>query len=267
MDKMIVTVFDNESQAYEASQALRDLHFEGSVLVYSGAVISKDADGNVQLRAIDDEGPIGTAVGMAFGSLFGAVAGGPIGMLAGTEIGGWTGLFADAYNYDRGTEFVSEVANRLDEGKCALVIQVDEGWTAPVNARLEEIGGQVYRRDLERVEAEQWLREIEAEERALEQLEAELEQASDETRAELQAKVDAARTRLENTHANMKAKYEAFKAETQAKVEVVEDRIQTASEEAKAKLEERKSKIEADFQACATRIKEKLADAKQALTN
>ena len=67
MDKMIVTVFDNETQAYEASRTLRDLHFDGSVLVYSGAVIRKDANGDVQLKALDDEGPIGTAVGMAFG--------------------------------------------------------------------------------------------------------------------------------------------------------------------------------------------------------
>ena len=155
MDKMIVTVFDSEKQAYEASRALRDLHCDGSVLVYSGAVIRKDADGNIQLRALEDEGLIGTAIGVAFGSLFGVIAGGPIGMLAGATFGGWTGLFADAYNYDRGTAFVDTVGQRLDEGKCALVVQVDEAWAAPVDARLEELGGEVHRRDLQQVEDDQ----------------------------------------------------------------------------------------------------------------
>ena len=265
MDKMIVTVFDNEKQAYEAAQALRDLHFDGSVLVYSGAVINKDADGNVQLRAIDDEGPIGTAAGMAFGSLFGAIAGGPAGMLAGTAIGGWTGLFADAYNYDRGTAFVSEVGDRLDAGKCALVVQVDEAWMAPVDARLEALGGEVFRRDLERVEAEQWVREIEAEERALGELDAELEQACEETRAELQAKVDAARDRLEQTRNNVQAKFDAFKAEAEAKADALEKRIKTTTGEAKAKLEARKNELEHDYNTRVTRLKEKWAEAKQVL--
>lgn len=265
MDKMIVTVFDNEQQAYEASQALRDLHFDGSVLIYSGAVIQKDADGNVQLKALEEEGPIGTAVGMAFGGLFGAIAG-PVGMLAGTAIGGWTGLFADAYNYDRSAAFVDEVGQRLDAGKCALIVQVDEEWTSPVDSRLEELGGDVYRRGLERIEADQWVREIEAEERALDELVIELEQASEETRAELQAKVDAARKKLEQTRESVKAKFEAFKAETKEKVTALEDRIKTATDDAKAKLEERKKELEYDYHKRANRLKEKWEEAKQALT-
>lgn len=265
MDKMIVTVFDSEKQAYEASQALRDLNFDGSVLINSGAVLQKDTDGNVQVRALEDEGPIGTAMGMAFGGLLGAVAG-PAGMVAGTALGGWTGLLADEYNYDRGTAFVDEVADRLDAGKCAVVVQVDETWVAPVDARMEALGGEVHRRDLAQVEEDQWVREIEAEERALDELEQELEKADEEVRAEVQAKVDAAREKLGQTREHVQAKCEAFKADTHAKLDALDSRIQTATEEAKATLEERKRELKSDYDKRTTRLKEKWEEAKQALT-
>ena len=42
MNRMIVTVFDNEKSAYEALTAIKLLHTEGSLTLHAAAVIAKD---------------------------------------------------------------------------------------------------------------------------------------------------------------------------------------------------------------------------------
>ncbi len=97
MDKMIVVVFDSEPKAHEAFRVLGDLHREGGLTVYSGAVIAKDAGGEVSVRRAADEGPLGTALGMTTGALIGAL-GGPAMALGSTTFDGvsrtsfWTDL-------------------------------------------------------------------------------------------------------------------------------------------------------------------------------
>ena len=71
MDKLIVTVFANEKDAYKGSKALQELHDEGSIGLYARAVITKHADGGVDLQDADDYGPMGSAVGMLVGSIVG----------------------------------------------------------------------------------------------------------------------------------------------------------------------------------------------------
>jgi uncharacterized membrane protein len=50
MEKVITVVFNDEKQAYEGVQALRDLHRDGSITLYSDAVVAKDADGKLFVR-------------------------------------------------------------------------------------------------------------------------------------------------------------------------------------------------------------------------
>ena len=50
MDKMIVTIFDDEKSAYEGLRALKELHAEGSVTLRSAAVIVKDVQGRVSVE-------------------------------------------------------------------------------------------------------------------------------------------------------------------------------------------------------------------------
>ena len=60
MSKLLVVTFDDEKKAYEGSKALADLHREGSVSVYSAAVVSRDADGKVSVK--DDTLHVDSAV-------------------------------------------------------------------------------------------------------------------------------------------------------------------------------------------------------------
>ena len=69
MSKMLVVVFDDEAKAYEGSRALTQLHRDGSISAYAGAVVARDAAGKVTVKDEADEGPAGTAVGMLTGAL------------------------------------------------------------------------------------------------------------------------------------------------------------------------------------------------------
>ncbi len=75
MDKFVAAVVDDESTAYNATEALKDLHGRGDLVIYAHGVITKDADGKVELKQAADEGPIGTAFGMLMGALVGVLAG------------------------------------------------------------------------------------------------------------------------------------------------------------------------------------------------
>jgi uncharacterized membrane protein len=96
MDKILVVIFDDENKAYEGSRTLQDLHNEGSITVYAKAVIAKDASGQVSVKQTDDEGPVGTAVGLLTGSLLGLLAG-PVGFVVGASAGMFSGMMYDGY--------------------------------------------------------------------------------------------------------------------------------------------------------------------------
>ena len=211
MSKFIVSVFDSEKAAYEGSRALKDLHQDGNIVVFADAVITKDDQGVVQIQEAADEGPIGTATGMLVGGLLGALAG-PAGMAVGVAAGGTAGWISDLHNVGIDTQFLSDVGELMHPGKSAVVAEIAEGWTTPLDTRMEKLGGTVFRRFRADVEDAQIEREIEASNRELDELEAEWEQAVGEAKDKLQAKVDAAKTRL--TALNERAKNKLATAAT-----------------------------------------------------
>lgn len=145
MDKMIVVVFDIESDAYKAAHAIEQLHNDESIELYSGAIIVKDESGKVRLRESKEEAPFAMALGAAIGAMIGALGGVP-GALAGSALGAAAGLPADVYQLGVGSDFVEEVGNYLESGKSAVVAELNETSTTPLDKRMEELGGQVFRK-------------------------------------------------------------------------------------------------------------------------
>jgi len=142
---MIVAVFDTEAKAYEGLRALGELHRESSLTVYSDAVIAKDASGTVALRQSGSIGPVGTLLGGATGTLIGLL-GGPAGAAAGMLAGSVGGSAFDIANLGVGADFVDEVSKLLTAGRAAVVAEIEEEWITPLDDRMDEIGGNVYRR-------------------------------------------------------------------------------------------------------------------------
>jgi uncharacterized membrane protein len=245
MDKMIVVVFDSEAKAYEGSKALQELQNEGSINVYAKAVIVRDAGGKVEVKQQGDMGPIGTSVGMLTGSLIGLL-GGPVGVAVGAYAGTVGGLIYDLGHVTVGEDYLAEVEKSLQPGKAAVVAEVWEEWTTPVDTRMEALGGVVYRRSSEDVLDAQIERDVAALNADIDELEAERDQATGEARAKLQAKVDAAKAKLNTSKAAVQARIDASEKETEAKIKSLQEQADKESGERKTKREARIAELKAD---------------------
>ena len=150
MDRMLVVVFDNASKAYEGAKVLQQLDGDGSISVYGHAVVVKNPDGTTTVRQSDDRGPFGTLVGTLLGSLIGLL-GGPAGFAIGAAVGFVGGATADLNKARIGDDFIVDVAKVLLPNRAAVVAEIEEDWTTPVDTRMEAIGGTVFRRALSEV--------------------------------------------------------------------------------------------------------------------
>jgi uncharacterized membrane protein len=144
MNRMLVVVFGTEAKAFEARKVLRELDFEGTVLVYASAVVTKAANGAIALKQ-EDGGPVATVAGTSIGGLIGFL-GGPAGAAAGAVARMTVGLISDLESARVGSDFVDEVGAGLSPGKSALTAEVDEDSTEVVDTRMEALGGIVHRR-------------------------------------------------------------------------------------------------------------------------
>lgn len=265
MDRMLVVTFDNEVKAYEGSKALQELQNEGSLTVYAMAVVARGADGKVEMKQQDDLGPIGTAVGMLTGSLVGMLAG-PVGLVVGAYAGTLGGSFIDLERVGVGSEFLFEVENNLQPGKAAVVAEVWEEWTLPVDTRMETLGGVVIRRARTEVVDEQIEAEVEALNADLDELEAEYQQATGEAKVKIQKNIDATKARLQAKQDEIQARIDASQKEMEAKVKSLEEQSAKESGERKAKREARIAELKAEHQRRSDLLKKAWKLTKEALT-
>src|SRR6516225_4473128 len=230
MDRMLVVIFPNESKAYEGRRALQQLDSEGSVSVYAYAVLAKNPDGTATVKQGDDVGPIGTLVGTSLGSLIG-VLGGPVGVAAGAAAGMAVGSGFDLNNTRVGADFIDDVQKFLVPPNVALVAEVDEEWTTPVDTRMEAIGGNVFRRSLSEVRDKVDDEDIAAMKADIVQLKAEHAKAQADRKAKLQDKINQLESRIQAKQQQAKARLDAVQRKAQAKVEA----LKAKAEGAKAK--------------------------------
>lgn len=255
MSKYIVSVFDEKRSAYDGARALLDLENEGSLVVYEGAIISKDDKGSVRIEDEAGEGPIGMVGGMLVGSLLG-VLGGPVGMAVGAAVGTVGGGLSDLYNIGVGDDFLDEVGMKLTPGKSAVAAEVTENWTLPVDTRMEALGGTVFRSWRVDVEDEQIERDAQAAKRERQELKEEWRAASEDAKAKIKAKMDAVDAKLKTLDDKAKAKMESMKKATSAKLEKLEAQIAKSSDEMKQKYEAKRQEVKADHERRMTKLRE-----------
>ncbi len=195
MYRMLVVVFDNETKACEGKKALRQLDGEGSIVLYAFAVLVKNPDGTATVRQSDDSGPFANLVATALGSLIG-LPGGPAGVAIGAAVGSVAGGSADLHNTRIAEDFVDYVAKVLLPNRVALVAEIKEDLTTPVDTRMEAIGGSVFRRDLSDVEHTIHDEHIAIIKADIAQVKAELATAHADRKANLQGKINQLQSRL-----------------------------------------------------------------------
>jgi uncharacterized membrane protein len=245
MDRVVAVVFDNEKQAYDGLRALRGLHREGSITLYSDAVVAKDASGKLQVQETD-EAPAGTLFGLLTGSLVGLL-GGPVGLAVGAGTGTMIGAAFDLTRAGIGGDFLEEMSEYLLPGKTAVITEVDEDWQTPVDSRMEALGGLVFRHNRIEIEDAYEQRQIAAYQEELAALEAERQKASAERKAKIEARIENTRQKLRDKQEQLKARIESVKREGDAKVESLQQQLKTARDERKQRLEKRLAEVKADY--------------------
>lgn len=227
MDRMLVVVFDNETKAYEGKKALLQLDGEGSLSVYAYAVLAKHADGTATVKQGDDSGPVGTLLGTSFGSLIGLL-GGPVGLAIGAVSGLAVGGAADLNNARIGEDFIDDVTKTLLPNRVAVVAEIDEDWTTPVDTRMEAIGGSVFRRTLSDVKQTIHEENVDAMKADLAQMKAEHAKAHADRKAKLQEKINQLDSNIQAQLQKAKDRRETLEREAQAKVQVLKAKANAA---------------------------------------
>ena len=231
MDRMLVVVFDTEKKAYEGEKALLQLEDEGSIVVYAYAVVAKNADGTATVRQSDDSGPLGTLVGTSLGSPIGLL-GGPAGLAIGAAVGLVAGSTADLSNAQVGGEFIDDVTKELLPSRFAVVAEIQEDWTTPVDTHMEGIGGIIFRRALSEVKDAIDDEDTAAMKADIAQMKAEHAQARADRKANLQEKINQLDSKIQARLEKAKKRGQAAEQRAKAKVEIL--KAKAASLKAKA---------------------------------
>lgn len=227
MERMLVVVFDNETKAYQGKSALRQLADEGSIALYASAVILKHADGSVSVKEEAAVPPLATLAGTPTGALIGLL-GGPAGVVAGASAGLLIGGLVDFDNLRVGQDFLDDAGRALTPNKVAVVAEVDEEWTTPVDTLMEPLGGTVFRRAMWEVREKADDEEIAAMNADLAQLKAEIAKAHADRKQKLQAKIENLQAKIQAREQKLKQQHEARKNLISAKREVLKSNAATA---------------------------------------
>jgi uncharacterized membrane protein len=247
MSKLVVVTFPDEAKAYEGLHQLRALHAEGSVSLYAAALVRREPDGALTVKEREDQGPLGTALGLLLGTIVG-VLGGPVGMAAGALAGGILGTTRDLVQLGVSDEFLDETARDLTAGKYAVIAEVAEEWTAPIDVRMEALGGKVTREWREDFVDDLLERPAAARHKELENWKAQRAAVKAERMEErLQASLTREQEKARAQAYRARKKLEARKAEFDAKVAALEAQAAKATPEAKARIQQRAAEIRKEY--------------------
>ncbi|GIK40806.1 MAG: hypothetical protein BroJett011_46390 [Chloroflexota bacterium] len=144
--ELLVLVFTDETQADEVLKVLRRLINEGQISVLDAAVLAKCRDGRTAVKDIQEVGARqGTLFGAIAGGLIG-LAGGPVGVLIGALAGATTGGVA-AHAIDSGfpDDYLQELQANLSPGRSALIVLSRHEWSDRVIEALAQFQGRLIR--------------------------------------------------------------------------------------------------------------------------
>lgn len=162
-ERYVAVVFPDGNRATNGLHALWTLDASGDITVHGAAVVTRDALGEVAVVQKDTTPPWRTAAGIGFGALIGALAGpagAAIGAAGGAGIGaaagGLAGLTVDIAKGDTNEQALVDAGAVLPDGSYAVIAEIAESWDVPLDKRMAELGGKVYRRARADVRDDKW---------------------------------------------------------------------------------------------------------------
>jgi uncharacterized membrane protein len=251
---MLTIVFDSEYIANKGVHALKQLDDEGSISIHAAAVINKISEGKVDILKMKDEFPLRAAEGTAIGGLIGLL-GGPAGVLVGATSGALLGTLDDLHGSGVNAEFVDEVSSKLAPGKYAVVADISEEYVTPLDNKMTELGGQVFRTRRRYVEIEQTKGDIATLNAEIKELNNEMKNARKDQKANLQAKIEKLKEKRQKQIEHTKERIEQMKKEHDTKAGALKEKAANARGKMKVALETRMAQINKDYQRTFTKWK------------
>jgi uncharacterized membrane protein len=157
-DNVLVVSFgddpEHDTNAYQALTDLEQLDAQDQIKIAGGAVISRDADGRVDVKSeVGNDPYVGTASGGAIGLLLGII-GGPLGMLLGGTYGALVGSLFDIDDVATTESVLGEISKQVQPTRTVVLAQVNEQSPEVIDTAMARLGGEVMRRPVAEVEQE-----------------------------------------------------------------------------------------------------------------
>jgi uncharacterized membrane protein len=151
---VIAVTFAEDSKAFDALTAIKELDSQGQIELIGGAVVSRGEDGRVDAKdTIGEDGYTGTATGGVIGLLIG-ILGGPLGILIGGATGLLIGSLFDVEDDDDTRSVLTDLSRSVQVGRDALLAEVVEQSVEVIDTAMSRLNGEVLRRSVADVEAE-----------------------------------------------------------------------------------------------------------------
>ena len=154
MENILIATFDGPKAAHRGLQELQKLDDHGRLRLRAATVVEHRPDGTWAFPDETEKPAFGAALtGGVLGGLVGALAG-PLGILLGGAAGLMAGEVIDVTE-DEARELIHEdMIRRIPSGTTALVADVEEPLSHPVDDALGKLGAQVRRWPRDEVQAE-----------------------------------------------------------------------------------------------------------------
>ena len=197
-DNVLVVTFgddqEHDANAYQALTNLKELDAQGQIKIAGAAVVSRDADGHVDVKSeVGNDPYVGTASGGAIGLLVGII-GGPVGILLGGAYGALVGSLFDIDDLVTTDSVLGEISKQVRPARTAVLAQVTEQSPEVIDTAMAGLRGEVMRRPVFEVE-----QEIAAAQEA-------------QRKAERAAREELRKARVEKTKEDAHAKVEELKS-------------------------------------------------------
>jgi uncharacterized membrane protein len=245
MNRVIVVVFNERSQACDGLDALKNLDHEDALALHEYAIIQEQPDGTFVVVDNNNKEGLRTLLGVSVGALIGVPAGPPAAVL-GAVAGAMVGAAAETDNALMTYDFLDKLSDELAAGKFALVAVIDEEWTKWVDLRMQELGGVMYRYTLSEVKSIEQSADFAQMKVDLALLKAELEHAKADAKASLHDRINHldAKIRRQMEVAEEKRGAAESKADARARLlkhEVVEIQKENEQKEEPLSLQKHRS--------------------------
>lgn len=262
---MIIAIFDTESNAYKGLDAFKQLDEKGDITLYASSVITKTILGDVEVKQMATEGPVGTAVGMLTGALVG-LFGGPAGLAVGASAGTIGGYLYDVSKAGFGLDFLNEMTEVMLPGTTIVLAEVEEVWTTPVDSEIDNIGGIVLRYPRKQIVEDQLNQNAELVSKDMTALKEKIKTSSKDKKTLIQNKMNSLKNRMQSIADKAESEVKQLGESVREKISKLQGQMKKATEDKKIKIEKNIEELQADHKERKNKLSQASKLAKEALT-